>query len=173
MRWGLIPFWAKDPLTFVPLINARAETAADKPAFRGAMRYRRCLVPADGYYEWRGRRGAKHAYFVRSKDRRLFAFGGLFETWLGADGSEIDTMSVLTVASNVDVTHIHDRMPLILEEREFDRWTDCSAGNAAGLLDILKPSPPGSLVVTAVGTKINDTGAEGPELQLPVAPTLL
>ena len=96
VRWGLIPSWVKDPREFATLINARAETASDKPSFRGAMRHRRCLVPADGFYEWTGGRGTKQPHFIRLNDNELFAFAGLSEIWLGADGSEIETMAILT-----------------------------------------------------------------------------
>ena len=119
VRWGLVPSWVKDPREFTTLINARAETASDKPSFRGAMRHRRCLVPADGFYEWTGARGSKQPHFIRLNDSRLFAFAGLSETWLGADGSEIETMAILTTGANGDMARIHDRMPVIIESPRF------------------------------------------------------
>jgi putative SOS response-associated peptidase YedK len=168
VRWGLIPSWMKDPATLrSPLINARAETAAEKPAFRGAMRHRRCLVPATGFYEWSGKRGTRQPHLIRLKDRELFALAGLWEAWLGADGSEIETMAVLTVNSNADTAPIHDRMPVILDPTQFDRWLDCRSGSAEGVLDLLKPFDDGRLTVTAVNPKLNDPRAEGPDLLAP------
>jgi putative SOS response-associated peptidase YedK len=173
VRWGLIPSWIKDPRAMTtPLLNARAETAAEKPSFRGPLRHRRCLVPTTGYYEWTGVRGAKQPHLIRMKDQELFALAGLWETWLGADGSEIETMAILTTAANRDVAAIHDRMPLILEERDFARWLDCRSGSAEGILDLLDVRPAGRLTAVAVNPKLNDPRAEGPELQAPVIATL-
>lgn len=173
VQWGLIPSWLKDPRVFKPLINARSETAAEKPSFRGAMRHRRCLIPATGYYEWTGRRGAKQPHLIRLKGQELFAMAGLWEAWLGADGSEIETMAVLTTAANGDVAAIHDRMPVILDRCDYERWIDCSAGSAMGIGDLLRPLPEGCVSVTAVNPKLNHPDAEGPDLHLPAIPTLL
>jgi putative SOS response-associated peptidase YedK len=173
VRWGLIPSWVKDPRDFAMLINARAETAAEKPSFRGALRHRRCIVPASGFYEWTGSRGLRQPHLVRLKDRELFAFAGLWEPWLGADGSEIETMAILTTAANSDMARIHERMPVILDERDRDRWLDCSSGSSEGVLDLLKPLPDGRVTIDAVNPKLNDPRAEGPELQEPVMTTLL
>jgi putative SOS response-associated peptidase YedK len=168
VRWGLIPSWAKDPRIFsAPLLQARSETAVEKPAFRGAMRHRRCLIPATGFYEWSGKRAARQPHLIRLKDQDLFALAGLWEAWLGADGSEIETMAVLTVNANADMAPIHDRMPVVLDPTEFDRWLDCRSGTAEGVLDLLKPIADGRLAVTAVNPKLNDPRAEGPELHEP------
>ena len=114
-RWGLIPSWVKDPAGFSLLINARGETAAEKPAFRGAMRHRRCLVPANGFYEWgKASSGPKQPYWVAPADGRLVAFAGIWETYAAADGSEIDTGAILTVDSNEAVAQVHHRMPIII-----------------------------------------------------------
>ena len=115
VRWGLIPSWVKNPAEFTTIINARAETAAEKPSFRAALRHRRCLVPADGFYEWIGKPGAKRPHLIRPKAGGPMAFGALAEHWMGPDGSEIETMAILTVAANRTVSVLHDRMPLILE----------------------------------------------------------
>ncbi len=174
VRWGLIPSWTKDPRIFsAPLLQARAETAAEKPAFRGPMRHRRCLVPTTGFYEWSGKRGAKKPHLIRLKDRELFALAGLWEAWLGADGSEIETMAVLTVDANADMAHIHDRMPIIIDPKDFDRWLDCRPGTAEGVLDLLKPLGEGHLVITAVNPRLNDPRAEGPDLHEPEFSRLL
>jgi putative SOS response-associated peptidase YedK len=147
VRWGLIPAWVKNPGEFTTLINARSETAAGKPSFRGPLRHRRCLVPADGFYEWTGKAGAKRPHLIRpaveagaGEDGHLMAMAGLWEHWVGADGSEIETMAILTVAANTTVSSIHDRMPLILAPEHFARWLDCTPGSAAHIGDLLVPA---------------------------------
>lgn len=174
VRWGLIPSWVRDPRTLrSPLINARAETAAEKPAFRGALRHRRCLIPTTGFYEWSGKRGARQPYLIKLKGNELFALAGLWEGWLGADGSEIETMAILTTAANGDVSHVHDRMPVILEPDSFERWLDCSPGTANPVIDLLKPIADGRLNVTAVNARLNDPRAEGADLHDPAFSPLL
>jgi putative SOS response-associated peptidase YedK len=108
VRWGLIPSWVKDPRGFATLINARSEGAADKPAFRGAMRHRRCLVPADGFYEWTGARGRKRPHLVRPRAAGPFAMAAIWEHWMGGDGSELETMAILTVPANRALAALHD-----------------------------------------------------------------
>jgi putative SOS response-associated peptidase YedK len=138
MRWGLIPAWVKDPKTFPLLINARAESVIDKPAYRAAMRRRRCLVPADGFYEWRQIDGRRQAYFVRRKNPgEPLAFAGLWETWAGANGEELDAVAIVTTDANRTLAAIHPRMPVILPPEAFDLWLDCAkvdAKTAAALL---------------------------------------
>ncbi len=165
VRWGLIPPWVKDPREFATLINARAETAAEKPSFRGAMRHRRCLVPTDGFYEWTGRPGAKQPHLVRMKSHAPFALAGLWEQWLGADGSELETMAILTTAANADIQHIHDRMPVMLNPTDYDRWLDNQPGTSDHILDLLRPFRTGQIETLAVNPKLNNPRAEGPELQ--------
>jgi putative SOS response-associated peptidase YedK len=165
VRWGLIPPWVKDPREFATLINARAETAADKPSFRGALRHRRCLVPTDGFYEWTGRPGSKQPHLIRMKTHAPFALAGLWEHWLGADGSELETMAILTTSANSEMDHLHDRMPVILEPAHWDRWLDCRPGSADHIMDLLRPLPPGQIETLAVNPKLNNPRAEGPELQ--------
>lgn len=169
VRWGLIPPWVKDPRDFATLVNARVETAVEKPSFRGAIRHRRCLVPADGYYEWTGRPGSKQPHLIRLKGGGLLALGGLWEHWLGSDGSEIETMAVLTTAANGDVRHIHERMPLMIAEDDFERWLDCRPGTADVIPDLLKPAAEGRLEAIAVNPRLNNPRMEGPELIHPVA----
>ncbi len=170
MRWGLIPGWVKDPKGFATLINARAETVAEKPSFRAAFRHRRCLIPADGFYEWTGSAGAKQPHLIRLKTRALFAFAGLFETWMGLDGSEIDTATIITTAANADVATIHDRMPVILPETEFAAWLDCRPGTASGMSERLQPLPPGLLDIVAVDRRLNNSRSEGADVQVPLLP---
>ncbi len=174
VRWGLIPSWLRDPATLrSPLINARAETVAEKPAFRGPLRHRRCLIPTTGFYEWSGKRADRQPHLIRLKDQELFALAGLWEAWLGADGSEIETMAILTTAANAEMRHLHDRMPLILDARDFDRWLDCRSGTAEGVLDLLRPLADGRLTITAINPRLNDPRAEGPDLQEAAFPSLL
>lgn len=172
VRWGLIPSWVKDPREFATLVNARSETAADKPSFRAALRHRRCLVPTDGYYEWTGRPGAKQPHLIRKIGGGLLALAGLWEHWLGADGSEIETMAILTTGANADVAHIHDRMPLILAASDHDRWLDCRPGSAEHILDLIEPPRAGQLETMAVNPKLNNPRSEGAELIEPAQLTL-
>jgi putative SOS response-associated peptidase YedK len=172
VRWGLIPPWVKDPREFATLINARSETAAEKPSFRGALRHRRCLVPTDGFYEWTGRPGAKQPHLVRLKNQSLFALAGLWECWLGADGSELETMAILTTPANEDMAAIHDRMPVIIGPADYERWLDCRPGTADHVMDLMRPLALGQIETLAVNPKLNNPRAEGPELQLPAGAIL-
>lgn len=167
VRWGLVPPWVKDPRTFAILINARAETAAEKPSFRGAFRHKRCLVPADGFYEWTGAAGAKRPHLIRPKARGPMAFAGLFESWLGADGSEVDSMAILTVAANGTVEAIHDRMPAILPPEHFDAWLDCRGVTTAAARELLRPAPDDLLDILEVDPKLNNPRNEGAQVQIP------
>lgn len=167
VRWGLIPSWVKDPREFATLINARSETAIEKPSFRGAMRHRRCLVPASGFYEWTGRPGSKQPHLIRLKGNTPFAFAGLWEHWLGADGSELETMAILTTAANGDMAAIHDRMPVILNDDDFDLWLDCRSGTAEPAARLLRPLKDGAIDISPVNPKLNNPRAEGPDLHQP------
>ncbi len=121
-RWGLVPFWAKSPDFGAKTINARAETAAQKPAFRAAFRYRRCLIPADGFYEWAGDGREKQPFFIHLQERKPFAFAGLWESWSGADGGSMETCTILTTRANQKLTELHPRMPVILPENSYEDW---------------------------------------------------
>jgi putative SOS response-associated peptidase YedK len=173
VRWGLIPPWVKDPRQFTTLINARGETASAKPAFRGAMRHKRCLVPADGFYEWTGSAGRKRPHLVRRPDGGLLAFAGIYEHWLGADGSELETMAILTVAANRAVARLHERMPAILPPGHFDAWLDCRGVAATEAVGLLAPVADDVLEIIEVSAKLNNPRNEGPELQEPVSRALL
>jgi putative SOS response-associated peptidase YedK len=168
VRWGLIPSWVKDPREFKMLINARGETAADKPSFRGAMRHRRCLVPTDGFYEWTGAPGAKRPFLVRPRGGGPMGMAGIWEHWLGADGSEIETMAILTVAANEAMAVLHDRMPAIIAPEDFDAWLDCSSGSSLMAAELLAPAPNDFLELNEVSRKLNNPRNEGPEVQEPV-----
>ena len=169
VRWGLIPPWVKDPRTFATLINARAETAHEKPSFKGAFRHKRCLVPVDEFYEWTGPAGAKRPHLIRPKGGGPMAFAGLSESWLGADGSEVDTMAILTVAANATVSVIHDRMPAILSPTQFDAWLDCRNVDVKAASSMLRPADDDLLEMIEVDPRLNNARNEGPEVQRPVA----
>ena len=172
VRWGLVPSWVKDPRAFKMLINARAETAADKPSFRAAMRHRRCLIPADGFYEWTGAAGAKRPHLIRPRAGGPMALAGIFETWLGADGSEIETVAILTVAANAAMSVLHDRMPAVIEPMSFDAWLDCRSGTATEIVELLRPAPEDYLDIIEVSRALNNPRNEGPAVQEPAATTL-
>ncbi len=169
VRWGLIPSWVKDPRAFKMLINARGETAADKPSFRAALRHRRCLVPTDGFYEWTGAPGAKRPFLVRPRGGAPMALAGIFEHWQGADGSEIDTMAILTVSANQTMAILHDRMPAILTPELFDAWLDCRSGSSLEAAAMLRSAPEDLLELVEVSLKLNNPRNEGPEVQEPAA----
>jgi putative SOS response-associated peptidase YedK len=171
VRWGLVPSWVKEPGEFSTILNARAETAAEKPSFRASLRHRRCLVPTDGFYEWTGDKGEKQPHLVRRKGGGLFAMAGLWEHWIGTDGSEIETMAILTVAANATVRPIHDRMPAIVTPDAFDFWLDTRSGKADLAMAVLQPARAGLLEVVPVSRKLNNPRNEGPELQQPPPPT--
>ena len=161
MRWGLVPFWAKEPGIGSRMINARAETVAEKPAFRRAFRARRCLVPASGFYEWqRGARG-KTPYYIHLPDMPLFAFAGLHETWRGPDGAELRTYTIITTAANDLMAPLHDRMPAILAPDDEETWLDPDATEPEQLLPLLRPYPAKEMaaypVAPAVNSPRNDT----------------
>ena len=167
VRWGLIPGWVKAPRDFALIVNARAETAAEKPSFRGSLRHRRCLVPADGFYEWTGPTRARVPFLFRPAGGGPMAFGGLAEHWLGADGSELETMAILTVPANDMVAPFHERMPLILGPEHFDRWLDCRPGEAVSIADLLARPEGVPLVCQEVGTALNHASREGADLLVP------
>ena len=150
VRWGFIPSWVKEVKPGKPLINARGETVMEKPSFKNAMRRRRCLVPADGYYEWSGAEGRKVPFFVQAADKGLFALAGLWEHWMGADGSELETAVLMTIAPNAELATIHDRMPVIIAPEDYETWLTGEAEDAARLI---RPAPDGSFVMepTTIG----------------------
>lgn len=139
VRWGFIPSWVKEVKPGKPLINARGETVVDKPSFRSAMRRRRCLIPADGFYEWQGDiPGKKQPYFVHRPDDGLFAFAGLWEHWLGSDGSEIETGVIVTTEPNAAIARIHTRMPVVIAPEDYATWLGGEVAEAAALI---RPAP--------------------------------
>jgi putative SOS response-associated peptidase YedK len=168
VRWGLIPSWVKDPRAFKMLINARSESAVDKPSFRAALRHKRCLVPADGFYEWTGSAAARRPHLVRPRQSGPMGLAAIYENWLGADGSEIETMAVLTTASNAAMSALHDRMPVIIQPEHFDLWLDCRPGTTGDIVHLLAPPAEDLLDIVEVSRKLNNPRNEGPEVQEPV-----
>ena len=162
LRWGLIPHWAKDPRTGYSMINARAETVADKPAYRSAFKHRRCLIPTDGFYEWKPGKPRKQPYFIHRRDGEPFAFAGLWEHWELED-LKIDSCTIIVTTANETVAPIHDRMPVILAPADFDRWLDPEQ-DAAALLPLLKPYPEKELEAYPVGLAVNKPANNGPTL---------
>lgn len=156
LRWGLIPAWSKDAQIGARMINARAETAAEKPAFRAAFKARRCLVPADGFYEWQRAGRQKQPFYFRLRDGTPFALAGLWEEW-EAPGSEIiESASVLTTEANELVRPIHDRMPVILQREDYERWLDPETRAAETLRGLLRPYPAGEMSASAVSRRVNN-----------------
>ncbi len=171
LRWGLVPGWVKDPASFALVINARSEEALDKPSFRNALRYRRCLVPASGFYEWRRGPGkTRQAYWLRPRRGGPIAFAGLWETWMGRNGEEVDTGAILTTAANAALAPIHDRMPVVIKEEDFDLWLSGRALTAAELARLMQPVEDDFFEIVPVGAAINRADADGPDLQAPAAP---
>jgi putative SOS response-associated peptidase YedK len=139
MRWGLIPSWAKDPSIGARTINARAETVAARPAFRESLERRRCLIPADGFYEWKRSGKAKQPFCFEVEDGKLFAFAGLWDRWRSPDGNPLESCTILTTTSNRLMADIHDRMPVILPADDYDLWLDPGMTDSATAVDLLKP----------------------------------
>ena len=173
VRWGFTPSWVKDPKEFPLLINARAETAVGKASFRAAMRHRRVLVPASGFYEWhrppKDSRQKSQAYWVRPRHGGVVAFAGLMETWSSADGSEVDTAAILTVPANRAIAAIHDRMPVVIAPADFSRWLDCKTQEPREVADLLRPVQEDFFEAVAVSDRVNKVANMGADLQTPVA----
>ena len=168
LRWGLIPSWAKDPAIGNRMINARAETVAEKPAYRAALRRRRCLVAADGFYEWQRTGGRKQPYFIHMRDDRPFAFAGLWEAWEGPDQSAIESCTLLTTEPNELVRPIHNRMPVILAPDDYDRWLDPAVQKPEQLAPLLGPYPSDEMTADPVSTFVNSPANDGPQCIEPV-----
>ncbi|MCD7109004.1 SOS response-associated peptidase [Rhizobium sp. DKSPLA3] len=173
VRWGFLPGWVKDPNDFPLLLNARAETAIEKASFRAAMRHRRVLVPASGFYEWRRHPKdsglASQAYWIRPKSGGIVAFGGLMETWASADGSEMDTGAILTTRSNAAMAFIHDRMPVVIRPEDFARWLDCKTQEPRDVVDLMVPADDDLFDAVPVSDAVNKVANTTPDIQTPVS----
>lgn len=172
VRWGFTPGWVKDPKEFPLLINARSETAIGKASFRAAMRHRRILVPASGFYEWhrppKESGEPSQAYWIRPRKGGIVAFAGLMETWSSADGSEVDTGAILTVGANSAIARIHDRMPVVIAPEDFSRWLDCRSQEPRAIEDLMRPADPDFFEAIPVSSRVNAVRNVGPEIQEPV-----
>lgn len=171
LRWGLVPAWADDPRTGVQHINARAETAADKPAFRDAFARRRCLIPADGFYEWRsGPGGVKVPHYICAADGGLLAFAGIWSSWRGPDHeSPLRTCAILTTAANRRIAELHDRMPAVLPTDAWEEWLDPDHPDPPALRRLLVPTPEAALTFHVVSQEVNSPRNDHPGLIAPVA----
>lgn len=171
--WGLIPPWAEDPSIGSRMINARAETVAEKPAFRNALKRRRCLVPASGFYEWAlpppsappGAR--KTPFFFHMRSEHPFGFAGLWETWSGPNGELLESCTILTTRANTLVAPVHDRMPVILSPRDYGLWLDPSVQNPSDILPLLRPYDPSAMAGREVSTMVNSPRNDGRQLVEP------
>jgi putative SOS response-associated peptidase YedK len=168
-NWGLIPSWAKEPSIGNRMINARAETLAEKPAFRGVLKYKRCLILADGFYEWKSQPGTKTKipYFIRLKSGRPFAFAGLWEEWSSSDGSQIKSCTIITTTPNTLMAQLHNRMPVILSPSGYPQWLDPAPQQATSLQPLLTPFPDEEMVAHPVSTLVNSPANDRPECIVP------
>lgn len=167
LRWGLIPTWAKDSKMGARMINARAETLAEKPSFRSAFKRRRCLVLADGFYEWKRLETKKQPYYFQLQDKQPFAFAGLWEQWQSSDDEKIISCTIITTDANELLQPIHERMPVILQERDYEKWLDPQLQNTELLQELLQPYPPDKMNAYAVSTKVNNPLHSSPECIAP------
>ena len=161
-RWGLVPHWAKDPSIGHRMINARSESAAEKPAFRDALVSRRCLVPASGFYEWTGEAGRRRPFYFHPVGRRLFGIAGLWERWQRGDGPAIESCTLLTTDANARVAPIHDRMPVILEPGAYADWLSPGPLDPGTLKALLRPCAPERLESFEVSPRVNDVRVDDP-----------
>ncbi len=169
MRWGFMPSWVKEPKTFALLINARSETVQDKPAFKNAIKRRRCLLPADGYYEWQTRNGRKRPFFIAPKDGGPIGFAGLVETWSGPNGEEVDTVAIVTAAARREMTSLHHRVPVTITPENFGRWLNCNEVDAVEAATLLVAPSVGDFVWYPVSNAVNHVAHDDPSLVQPIS----
>jgi putative SOS response-associated peptidase YedK len=165
VRWGLVPRWAKDPSIGARMINARAETLTAKPAFRNALKWHRCLVPADAFYEWKTLADGKQPYRIGMKDGSLFGLAALLERWLSPEGEVLDTCAIVTTPANALIRPLHERMPLIIAPGDYSRWLDRSVEDVA---DLLSPYPAVAMNFYPVSTRVNAVRNDDPSIIEPV-----
>jgi putative SOS response-associated peptidase YedK len=168
MKWGLVPHWAKDASGAANTINARSETAATKPAFRDPLKFRRCLIPSDGFYEWLRTTTSKQPYCFEVNSGDLFAFAGLWERWHDPSGQWVKSCSILTTTPNAVTSAIHDRMPVILRKDDYDVWLDPGMQNVAAISELLKPYDARLMRAYPVSTRINHVANDDVECSQPV-----
>jgi putative SOS response-associated peptidase YedK len=168
VKWGLIPYWTKDSSIGHKLINARCESVHEKPAFRTAFKFRRCLVPTDGYYDWKKAGKSRQPYLFRMADGSPYAFAGLWEKWKSPEGEITESCTIITTPANELVAPVHDRMPAIVKPEEYDTWLDPSMKDPEVLLKLLTPFPSELMVGTPVSSKANKATYEGPDCVEPI-----
>jgi putative SOS response-associated peptidase YedK len=170
VRWGLIPAWVKDPKGFALLINARGESVNDKPAFQNAMKRRRCLFPADGFYEWQTEGGRKRPFLARPKAGGPVAFAGLWETWSGPNGEEMETAAIITTIANKEMAQVHHRAPVMVPPEQFDFWLDTGNVDARTAAELFVPAPDGSMQVFEISPAVNRVANDSADLIAPADP---
>jgi putative SOS response-associated peptidase YedK len=169
VRWGFLPSWVANPNAFSLIINARGESVRDKPAFRAAMNRRRCLIPADGFYEWQaGGNGPKQPFYIHARSGQPMAFAGLWETWEGPNGEEVDTAAIITTRANRTLSPLHERMPVIIGPDAFDLWLNCGEVDARTAETLIAPAPDDLLEAYPVSTAVNRTANDNAALILPL-----
>ena len=169
LRWGLIPPWAKDTKIGARMINARAETLSEKPSFRSAFKRRRCLVVADGFYEWKKSERGKQPYYIRMNDGRPIAFAGLWERWKAPSGITVESCTIITTEPNALMADLHNRMPVILSPPVYSQWLDPTMKDPTQLRDLLAPYEPNDMQADPVSTLVNSPSNDSPECVQPVA----
>jgi putative SOS response-associated peptidase YedK len=170
LLWGLIPSWSKDPSIANKLINARGETIAEKPSFRGSFKYKRCLILADGFYEWQAQAGSrtKIPHFIHMKDRKPFAIAGLWDEWQSPDGGALRTCTIITTEPNDLMKPLHNRMPVILHQKDYADWLDAAPRTPDSLLHLIKPFPADQMSAYPVSTLVNSPANDRAELVVPL-----
>jgi putative SOS response-associated peptidase YedK len=168
MRWGLLPAWVKDPKQFSLVINARSETLLEKPAFKNAIKRRRCLIPADGYYEWNTVGERKRSYFIHRRDGEPVGFAALSETWMGPNGEELDTVAIVTAAASPDLAALHHRVPVTIAPADFERWLDGRAHDVGAAMALLVAPREGEFAWHEVSTRVNRVANDDAQLLLPI-----
>ncbi len=166
LRWGLIPSWSKDDSFANKLINARAETLAEKASFRDAFKHKRCIIPASGFYEWqKASKGAKQPFYFRMKDKEVFGFAGLYEEWFDKEtGEQIETCMIITTEANKVLEPIHERMPVILKPKDYDQWLSAKEKDTGKLQNLLAPYPSEEMTAYKVSKSVNTPSNDSPEL---------
>jgi putative SOS response-associated peptidase YedK len=164
LRWGLVPAWSKGPDNRYSMINARAETVSTKPAYRNAFKSRRCLIPAEGFFEWKAEKGGKRPFLIHRTDSKPFVMAGLWEHWTGEEGQALESCTILVTDANALVRPIHDRMPVILEAAHIATWLDPANRDVETLLGLLRPADPRSWSLHPVSRQVNSPRNDGPEL---------
>jgi putative SOS response-associated peptidase YedK len=168
MRWGLLPAWVKDPRKFTLLINARSETIREKPAFKNAIKRRRCLIPADGYYEWQLSDGRKRPHFIYRRDRQPIGLAALAETWIGPNGEELDTVAIVTAPASADLAVLHHRVPVTIAPADFDQWLDGRTYDAEAVMALLMAPEEGEFAWHEISTRVNGVANDDAQLILPI-----